>query len=287
MNGFPRLQSAPRLVPKRLPESLRIGKYTATPSQQSQTPQFEETFATIARSVIAIAVGTTNDGAPNIVGTGFALEFSEFFATCWHVASYHDELIKKSKSELQNLGLMANKLRIALRSSDSYIWREIEAKTWLRGQNKEHDVCIYRIIGVAVPPLRLAQGNPLVLGAEVGLTGFPMGSLLQGDVIRPYVIKTNIAGGLEWPVSETAKSPRIALGTAVARGFSGGPVFSVSDGAVVGMVASKMMEGDEDGSRWPSGISLAVMPDLLRQMLQTGVQQTTRTIKSAQASHLP
>ena len=252
-----------------------------------QIPSFKETLASVIPSVIPIAVGMAKDGRPNIIGTGFAFEFSEFFATCWHVSNYQDELSGKSESELPELGLVDNKLRIALRGPDSYLWREVEAKTWLRGQSEEHDVCIYRIIGLAVPPLRLPEGNSFELGSEVGLIGFPMGLILQGDVIRPYVIKTIIAGGLELPVSDKTTSPRVALGTSVAGGFSGGPVFSVSDGTVVGMVASKMMEGDETGSRWPAGISLAVMPDLLRQILQQGVQQTTTVIKSALTKHLP
>ena len=69
------------------------------------SPGFEEVVSQVIRSVIAIAVGLTEDKRPHIVGTAFALERAEFFATCWHVAEVDDELHKLNESELHKKGL--------------------------------------------------------------------------------------------------------------------------------------------------------------------------------------
>lgn len=250
-------------------------------------PTFEEVAGHVAQSVIAIAVGMTKDNRPNIVGTGFALEWAEFFATCWHVAELDDRLGRLSSDELDKEGLKDAKLRIALRAEDSYVWRDVEPKTWIRGHLEEHDVCIYRIIGVAVPPLHLQASDQFPYGSEVGVIGFPMGSILQGEVLRPYVAKTTIAGGLEWPLSDGTSSGRLALGTAFAQGFSGSPVFSAKDGEVIGMVASKILETDQSDQQWPAGISLAVVPTLLRHALEEGIRISTNMIKASLRSYLP
>ena len=104
-----------------------------------------------------------------------------------------------------------------------------------------------------------------------------MGSLLQGVVLRPYVLKTVISGGLELPLPGGRKhTPRLALGISVAGGFSGGPVFSARVGQVAGMISSQTIEKDELGS-WPAGISLAVTPRLIRRELKRHAKRTDRT----------
>lgn len=255
---------------------------------RDKPPSFDEVAGHVVQSVVPIAVGTRlEDDAPNIIGTGFALEWAENFATCWHVARLQDKLAKLSDPELEKEGLKDAVLRIALRRGTDYIWREVEPKTWFRAQDEVHDVCIYRVVGVAAPPLRLRTEAGFTLGAEVGIIGFPMGNTLQGDSLRPYVLKTVISGGLEMTGDDgTTRIPRLALGTAVAGGFSGGPVFLASDGEVVGMIASKMMEGHKEVV-WPAGISLAVPPNILKSDLDGLLRSSTDVIKDSLRKHLP
>ena len=241
----------------------------------------------VAQSVIAIAIGTRLDGSPNIVGTGFALEWAEHFATCWHVAAEQDRLGKLSEAELKELELKDATLRVALRRGDDYIWREVEPKTWFRVPDRVQDVCMYRIVGVAVRPLYLYQEAQFPWGAEVGIVGFPMGNVLQGTTLRPYVLKTIISGGLEVIAPDGAvQSARLALATAVARGFSGGPVFLATDGQVAGMVASTMLE-EYDNSKWAAGISLAVPPAIIKTALEGQISTSTTVIKESLRKYLP
>ena len=246
-----------------------------------RTQGFEEISSFVARSVIAIAVGTTLDDKPNIIGTGFAVEWPECFATCWHVAEKQDELGKLSKEALQkNLKLVDTKLRIACRTKeDTYSWRELEEKTWLRVSGKKDDICIYRAIGVLAPPLELFHEDDYPWGSEVGVIGFPMGNILQGKVIRPFWSKTIIAGGLEMRSEGGKETFRLALDSSFARGFSGSPVFLAANGQVVGMIGSDVRSCDERGQMWPAGISLAIPASLISRVLREGMDRTTEMIK--------
>ena len=244
---------------------------------------FEEVASSVARSVIAIAFGKTLDGKPNIVGTGFAVEWPECFATCWHVAGIDDTLKKLSKEELADkFQLTDAKLRVARRTKvDTYDWVEIEDKMWFRTSAKKNDICIYRAIGVPVVPAHLFHEEDYPWGSEVGVIGFPMGNLLQGRVIRPFWSKAVIAGGLEWKLEGGEETERLALDSTFAGGFSGAPVFLAADGRVVGMMASKTFESDESGQIWPSGISLAIPAHLIRPVLGMGMDKTTEIIKDS------
>jgi hypothetical protein len=243
---------------------------------------FWEIASSVAKSVVAIAIGKTLDGTPNIVGTGFGIEWPECFATCWHVAEVEDKLKKLSKEELEKKFQLADTtLRIArLVKADTYVWQEIEEKTWFRVSDRQADICIYRAIGIPVLPLHLFHEEDYPWGAEVGVIGFPMGNLLQGKIIRPLWSKTIIAGGLELKLEGGKETGRLALDSAFAGGFSGAPVFLAADGQVVGMVASKTLES-EGGQVWPTGISLAIPAQLIRRIVVSAMEKTTEIIKDS------
>ncbi len=249
----------------------------------NKTRNFQEVASSVARSVIAIAIGKTLDGRPNIMGTGFAVEWPECFATCWHVAKEEDNLKKLTKEELlEKYQLVDTMLRVARTVKvDTYEWVEIEEKTWMRASDKKADICIYRAIGVPVVPVHLFHEEDYQWGSEVGVIGFPMGNILQGKVIRPFWSKTIIAGGLELKLEGGEETERLALDSAFAGGFSGAPVFLAADGRVVGMIASKTLESDESGQIWPSGISLAIPAHLIRRVVGAAMDKTTEIIKNS------
>lgn len=248
-----------------------------------ESPQsFEEIVTYVLPSVIAIAVGSDNEGRPIIEGSGFAVEHSGIFATCWHVASKYKELSRLSEDEVKAQDMKDNILRIAVRMPEgSYNWHEVKKGTFMQIAEVRHDICVFRLIDVAIPPLALKHENIFDLGAEVGVIGFPMGNKLQGDTLRPFVIKTNISGALEFTMSDGTKTPQVALGTLIANGFSGGPVFSSKDGSVVGMVRSHLMEGGPREIKMPAGISLAIAPSGIVQGMHDLFNITTESVQCA------
>lgn len=247
-----------------------------------EVDSYEKTSSSVAKSIIAIAIGKNLDDKPNIVGTGFGLEVPECFATCWHVAETEDVLRKLTKKELEEkYQLIDNKVRIArMTKVDIYEWQEVEEGTWFRASDKVNDVCVYRAIGVPVPPLHLFHEESYPLGSEVGVIGFPMGNLLQGNIIRSFRSKTIIAGGLELKLKGGVETFRLALDSTYAGGFSGSPVFLVANGQVVGILSSKTMES-KSGQSWPSGISLAIPAKLIQPVLINVLDKTTDIIKDS------
>ena len=245
-----------------------------------KSPQsFEEIVTYVLPSVIGIAVGSDNEGRPIIEGTGFAVEHSGIFATCWHVASKYRELSRLNEAEVTAQGMIDNLLRIAVRMQDgSYRWREVKKGTLMQVSEENHDICVFRLIDVAIPPLALEHNAIFDMGAEVGVIGFPMGNRLQGDTIRPFVTKTIISGAFEF-TTDGMKTPQVALGTVIANGFSGSPVFSTTDGKVVGMVRSQMYEGEV--IKMSVGISLAIPSSLIVRGMHDLFNLSTEEIQGA------
>jgi len=112
-----------------------------------------------------------------------------------------------------------------------------------------------------------------------------MGKVLQGSELRPIVVKTTLAGGIDPIPANQLPSAQVMLATALAGGFSGTPIFSTSDGVVWGMVASKPLESSEEGV-WPAGLSLAVTPSDISAVLRSGIDATTRLLKEALINYL-
>ncbi|MCH8994440.1 MAG: trypsin-like peptidase domain-containing protein [Chloroflexi bacterium] len=252
---------------------------------REKPPSFADVAGHVLRSVVAIAIGTTETGSPNIVGTGFACAASEFFATCWHVAEIQDSLDALDSGALRDRGLVDSTLRLGIRTEDgSHVWSQMQPKTMFRGADRAQDVCIYRMVGVSIPPLQLRPDDRWLMGQDVGIIGFPLGNALQGSSVRPFVAKTVLAGGFETETND-GEIPRVAIATAVAGGFSGAPIFSAVDGEVLGMVASKVMEVEE--SQWPAGISLGVVPSIIHQSFRELFGRTSTIIKESLQKTLP
>jgi S1-C subfamily serine protease len=250
-----------------------------------QDPQsFEEIVTYVLPSVVAIAVGADNERRPIIEGTGFAIEHTGIFATCKHVASKYRQLSRLEESEVIAQGMSDKALRLAVRMPDgSYTWRTVNEGTFMCCESEELDICIFRLIDVAIPPLALHSNDVWDLGAEVGVIGFPMGNRLQGNTIRPYTLKTIVSGALEYAVGDDIRVPQVVLGTSTANGFSGGPVFSSKDGSVVGMVRSHLLEEGDPRSivRMPTGLSLAISPNSIRRGMHDLFSISTGEIQQA------
>lgn len=257
---------------------------------REKPPPFSDVAGHVAGSTVAIAVGMREGGRPNIIGTGFALETAEFFATCWHVAKAQDELQALASPRLQEIGLIDTKLRFGVRLNDgTYTWIEQAPQTWFRVPDETEDVCIFRVVGLSIPPMSVpTDGLAWLWGEEVGIIGFPLGNDLQGHQVRPFVIKTVIAGAFELDQGDGNHVPKVVVGATLAGGFSGGPIFSASTAELRGMVSSGVMDRDhQTASRWAAGLSLGVIPDTLQRGHRALAKQTTDVIVQSLRKTLP
>lgn len=241
-------------------------------------PTFEEVTGLVLSAVVPIAIGTTDDDQPNIVGTGFAAEFTEMFVTCWHVAKEEDQLNNTTPAKMRKRRLKDAKFRIGTRlHNGSYSWFEPSEGGVFRVGFPEQDVCVYRLVGAGVAPLRLRKEGTLVQGQEVGLIGFPMGNRLQGTTTRAFVAKTIVPGVYDGEDKSKIRGPKVAIAESVAGGFSGGPIYSARNGEVLGMLSSTMIE---DG-QWPAGISLGIVGPTLWEVVAEATAQSVRAIQAA------
>jgi hypothetical protein len=219
------------------------------------------TAAFIQPSVIAIACGIRKDNVINILGTGFGIKpldgcsQTNYFVTCRHVIDEMVHIRDLGKYELGEVGLLDSDTRVAVQEigQDRKVsWRwHILGKGALKTLSIiEMDLCIFQLQDseIRVPSLNISEN--CILGAEVGVLGFPTDGNLQVGSVQPFVVKTIISSILDYKFTNIstrdddgndAKSdfvfPRLALGHQLAYGFSGSPVFSIHEGgAVLGVV---------------------------------------------------
>lgn len=145
--------------------------------------------------------------------------------------------------------------------------RPAEVQTLARAS----DLALLRIAGDAVPPLTLGSAELLAEGSEVALIGFPIGgalgfshvthrglvssvtriSLPQGNAraLNPAAIRQLRDGAFEIYQLDAVAYP----------GNSGGPVFDLRSGAVIGVVNMVLTKSARESALTaPSGISYAI-----------------------------
>jgi S1-C subfamily serine protease len=149
--------------------------------------------------------------------------------------------------------------------------------------DQSHDLALLRIEGAPLPAMILQTGGPVREGQSVAFTGFPIGGVLglspvthRGIIsaITPIAIPIPTAHQLNEKVIKRLKSGPFEVyqldGTAYP-GNSGGPLFEMEKGEVIGIINMVLVKGTKESVlTHPSGISFAVpvlyLQELLRNM---------------------
>ena len=143
-----------------------------------------------------------------------------------------------------------------------------------------HDLALLRIEGAPLPAMTLQSGDHVREGQSVAFTGFPIGSVLglspvthRGIIsaITQIAIPGATASQLNAKVVKRLKSGSFEVyqldGTAYP-GNSGGPLFEVEKGEVVGIINMVFVKGTKESVlTHPSGISFAVPVQHLQRLL--------------------
>jgi serine protease Do len=147
--------------------------------------------------------------------------------------------------------------------------------------DKSHDLALLRIDGPPLPALVLQSGGPVREGQSVAFTGFPIGSVLglspvthRGIIsaITPIVLPSAKANQLNEKVIKRLKSGTFEIyqldGTAYP-GNSGGPLFEMEKGEVIGIINMVFVKGTKESVlSHPSGISFAIPVLYLQELLR-------------------
>lgn len=159
-------------------------------------------------------------------------------------------------------------------------WRMRE--TALVSTDVSRDLALLKFDGPAVPALRLADSDARAQeGAAIALIGFPLGGVLGFKHVTHRGIvaaKTDIfspapgAGSLqERAVSQLRKGvfEVLQLDAIAYPGNSGGPVFDIDTGEVIGVVNMVLIKGTRESAlSSPTGISYAVPVSHVWRMLK-------------------
>ncbi|MEH6567740.1 MAG: serine protease [Halioglobus sp.] len=145
--------------------------------------------------------------------------------------------------------------------------------------DKEHDLALLEIQGVALPAMQLGDSASVREGQEVAFTGFPIGMVLGLYPVTHLGIVAAITP-MARPV-ENARTMNAAqmrrlrnlfdafqLDATAYPGNSGSPVFEPNTGRVLGVINSVLVkESKESILEKPSGISYAIPVKYVHQLL--------------------
>ena len=233
-------------------------------------PAFAELADTIERVKPSIVgVGTyKNTSSPQFVlrGTGFVIGNGSLIATNAHVVP---------DNALPDDPVLVIQARNA--QGEQQIRR-----AQLVSRDREHDLAVLRIEGLALPALSLRNSDSIREGQSIAFTGFPIGGALgfspvthRGMVssVTPIALPAGNAQQINEKLIRRLKNGTfniLQLDATAYPGNSGSPVFDPESGEVFGIINMVFVKGTKEVAlSHPSGISYAIpsryLSDLLRQ----------------------
>jgi len=184
-----------------------------------------------------------NNGQAWNLGTGFSIDDNGDILTANHVVS-DSNLVFVDYNDDQNV-----------KTFTVYAIRHVP----------ELDLAIL-YVNTSIPKARIQSLNSSYKSSEIGSSiafiGFPMTTILDGKSIP---VQTTVKGSVSSIIPFTYKNekvPVLILGGTANHGNSGGPVFSLKTGEVIGMINQKI-EGTEGIT-----ISTAIYQELINNLLQ-------------------
>lgn len=154
-------------------------------------------------------------------------------------------------------------------------------------EDGDHDLALLKIAGIALPALKVASPDqPVREGQSVAFTGFPLGGSLgfspvthRGVIssITPIALPANHSVQLNEKSIRRLRSGAFAiyqLDATAYPGNSGGPLFDIDTGEVLGIVNMVFVKGTKESAlEKPSGISYAIPAAYLHGLLSRHADQ--------------
>ncbi|MBL8413615.1 MAG: trypsin-like peptidase domain-containing protein [Propionivibrio sp.] len=241
--------------------------FALLPFARVATAALPDLIEQIKPSIVVIGTySRTRNPAFVMRGTGFVVGNGTLVATNAHVVP---EVLDAASGET---------LLVQAVSGTTGTQRRL-AKT--AAKDKSHDLALLRIEGTPLPAMTLHSVGPVREGQSVAFTGFPIGGVLglspvthRGIIsaITPIALPSATANQLNEQVIKRLKSGTFEVyqldGTAYP-GNSGGPLFEMERGEVIGIINMVFVKGTKESVlSQPSGISFAVPVQYLQELLR-------------------
>lgn len=241
--------------------------FVLLPFAKVATAALPELIEQIKPSIVVIGTyARTRSPAFVMRGTGFVVGNGTLVATNAHVVP---DVLDAASGET---------LLVQAVSGTAGAQRRL-AKT--AAKDKSHDLALLRIEGTPLPAMTLQTAGPVREGQSVAFTGFPIGGVLglspvthRGIIsaITPIALPSATANQLNEQVIKRLKSGTFEvyqLDATAYPGNSGGPLFEMEKGEVIGIINMVFVKGTKESIlSQPSGISFAVPVLYLQELLR-------------------
>ncbi|MEM8800091.1 MAG: serine protease [Pseudomonadota bacterium] len=204
-------------------------------------------------------------------GSGFVVGDGSFVIT-------NDHVVQGGENTAQR-----RELRVLVGRGQRYQQRSVKVLS----TDPAHDLALLEIEGIPLPPLRLDQNRRFLdEGTSIGMTGYPIGSILglyvvthRGIIsaISPNAIPVPRASLLDAATVARRRFDVYQLDIIAFPGNSGSPVYDAQTGEVVGVLNSAYVKQTrEQALSDPSGISFAIPAHYAQAMLERYVAEQQR-----------
>jgi serine protease Do len=148
------------------------------------------------------------------------------------------------------------------------------------GIENDHDLCLLRFEGKALPSLALGDDSLVREGELYAFTGYPLGAILglyaathRGIIsaITPIVIPVNAMRQLDGELIGRLKNPYLIfqLDATAYPGNSGSPLYDVKSGRVIGIINKVFVQGTKEHAiTTPSGMTYAIPVRYLKKFME-------------------
>jgi serine protease Do len=230
------------------------------------TGALPDTIIKIKPSVVGIGTfQETRRPKSILLGTGFAVLDGRHVVTNAHVLP---ENIDKKHNEF-----------IAVFIGQGTDGRIIAAQTI--GTEDDHDLCLLRFDGPALPPLALGDDSLVKEGELYAFTGYPLGAILglyaathRGIIsaITPIVIPVKAMRQLDGELIGRLKNPYLIfqLDATAYPGNSGSPLYDINSGHIIGIINKVFVQGTKEHAITnPSGMTYAIPVRYLKKFIES------------------
>lgn len=133
-----------------------------------------------------------------------------------------------------------------------------QVKAEILGKNEIADVALIKVPFSDTPFVELANFNTVKEGEDIGFIGYPL------DFLIPLLNKATVSAKGNYSMQEGAPQIKLTImNSFVNRGNSGGPVFRVDTGEVIGVVNSRRQTSELQGQ-------LIQLPDSYSPVMRVG-----------------
>lgn len=235
------------------------------------------TLAKLKPSVVIVGTfKATNNPRFNLLGTGFVV--SQTGHTSSHLVITNAHLLIQSTEADKDATVV-----VQVRSNPD----EIQMRpSVVLDIDKLHDLALLRFDGPAVAALGVGDSDAVQEGQAVAFTGFPIGGALGFSPVTHLGMVSSIttatlpmasARGLNAKTIRSLREDNFPIfqldGTAYP-GNSGGPLFDLDSGAVLGVVNMVLIKSTREAAlSHPSGISYAIPSKFILPLLQKNQAQ--------------